>query len=172
MAIATTTSFWYYTVQRKKQNLIRDANIKKSYAKVKDRELSKNPAAFDAIYLTEAPKPSSQELHPERRAMLDGPKPTAPLDSTFTTKKDHRRRHPKANPFQKEAHLARQRIEQAKEKQKAIEYSQKQRQEKLMERDRYRKAMAKARTGGKNGQRKLGRESKILLEKVKMIMSE
>lgn len=152
--------------------MIHNANIKKSYAKVKERELSKNPAAFDAIYLTEAPKLSSQELHPERRAMLDESNPMAPLNSTSTIRKDHRRQHPKANPFRKEAHLAQQCMEQAKEKQKAIEYSQKQRKEKLMERERYRKAMAKARAGGKNGQRKLGRESKILLEKVKMIMSE
>jgi hypothetical protein len=32
--------------------------------------------------------------------------------------------------------------------------------------------MAKARTGGKNGQRKLGKESKVLLEKVRRIVGE
>ena len=32
--------------------------------------------------------------------------------------------------------------------------------------------MAKARTGGKNGQRKLGRESKVLLEKVQNLVAE
>jgi len=32
--------------------------------------------------------------------------------------------------------------------------------------------MAKARTGGKNGQRKLGRESTVLLEKVKRLAGD
>ena len=49
---------------------------------------------------------------------------------------------------------------------------QRQRQQKLEERERFRKAMAKARTGGKNGQRKLGRESKVLLERVQRMVSE
>ena len=41
---------------------------------------------------------------------------------------------------------------------------------KVEERERFRRAMAKARTGGPNGQRKLGRESKVLLEKVKKMV--
>lgn len=42
----------------------------------------------------------------------------------------------------------------------------------MEERERFRRAMAKARTGGKNGQRKLGRESKVLLEKVRRVVGE
>jgi hypothetical protein len=44
--------------------------------------------------------------------------------------------------------------------------------QKIEERERFRKAMAKARTGGKNGQRKLGKESKVLLERVKRFVGE
>ena len=42
----------------------------------------------------------------------------------------------------------------------------------MEERERFRRAMAKARTGGPNGQRKLGRESKVLLEKVKRMVGD
>lgn len=83
-----------------------------------------------------------------------------------------RRQRHKVIPFQKEIQLAQQRREAAEERRIAIEKSQQQRQEKLEEREKFRKAMAKARIGGKNGQRKLGRESKVLLEKVKRIVSE
>ncbi|CRK21301.1 hypothetical protein BN1723_012328 [Verticillium longisporum] len=41
------------------------------------------------------------------------------------------------------------------------------RERKVADRERYRRAMAKARRGGENGQRKLGRESNLLLEKVR-----
>jgi hypothetical protein len=40
----------------------------------------------------------------------------------------------------------------------------------LEEREKFRSAMAKARTGGRNGQRKLGRESLPLLERVRRMM--
>jgi hypothetical protein len=41
---------------------------------------------------------------------------------------------------------------------------------KTEEREKFRSAMAKARTGGRNGQRKLGRESQPLLERVRRMM--
>jgi hypothetical protein len=53
---------------------------------------------------------------------------------------------------------------------KAREAAELERQAKIEERERFRKAMAKARTGGPNGQRKLGRESNVLLEKVKRMV--
>ena len=46
----------------------------------------------------------------------------------------------------------------------------KERKQRIAERERFRKAMAKAKSGGLNGQRKLGRESKVLLEKVKKLV--
>lgn len=41
---------------------------------------------------------------------------------------------------------------------------------KLQERERFRRAMAKARVGGRNGQRRLGRESEVLLERVRRVV--
>lgn len=113
-------------------------------------------------------------MHPERQALLgesevfvvSEPKEAAEHRSQVPTKRRH-----KQNPFEKEAQQAQQRKEEAAARLEAIEESNRQRKKKLEERERFRKAMAKARTGGKNGQRKLGRESKVLLEKVKRVMS-
>lgn len=161
-----------HTAQKIKQNLIRNAKIKKSYTKVKKLELSKNPEAFNSAYLTEVPEPHSQELHPERQAMLNEPEVPVEQSSISKSKNGRRRQRHKVIPFQKEVQLAQQRKEDADGRRKAIEQSQQQRQEKIEEREKFRKAMAKARVGGKNGQRKLGRESKVLLEKVKRVVSE
>ena len=106
--------------------------------------------------------------------MLDEPETQTPLQKTERVEiQRHRRpKQPKPIPFEKEARLAQQRKEEAEIRRRAIEDSRAERQQKIEERERFRKAMAKARTGGKNGQRKLGRESKVLLEKVKRVMDE
>ena len=79
---------------------------------------------------------------------------------------------PKPTPFKKEAQLAQQRKEERERRQKEIEEANRQRQAKIEERERFRKVMAKARSGGKDGKRKLGLESKVLLEKVQRMMAE
>ncbi len=79
-------------------------------------------------------------------------------------------RRPRPAPFSKEAKLAEQRKAEAETRRKAREEANLQRQQKTAERERFRKAMAKARAGDKNGQRKLGRESHILLERVQQLM--
>ena len=67
---------------------------------------------------------------------------------------------------------AQKRKAEAEERRRAREEAERERQRKIEERDKFRRAMAKARTGGKNGQRKLGRESQPLLEKVKRLVAE
>jgi len=88
-----------------------------------------------------------------------------PLDRT-------RDRKPKPQPFQKEENEANRRKREAEERREAREKANRGRIQKLDERDRFRKAMAKARTGGKNGQRKLGRESQVLLERVQRMVGQ
>lgn len=85
-----------------------------------------------------------------------------------------RRRHkrPKPRPFEKEGRIAQQRQADTEARKQAFQEGDRQRQLKAREREKFRKVMAKARSGGKNGQRKLGLESKVLLEKVKRTMSE
>ncbi|KAM0797287.1 hypothetical protein BDR22DRAFT_892393 [Usnea florida] len=154
-------------VQKIKQDLIRKAKVKKSYDKLKEREpLDTKPSVYST-----PPEPSaSLELHPERQAMLDSPHP-APATQEQDDPQQQPPRHkkaprPKAVPFRKEALRAQQRREENERRRKEYEEASRQRQAKIEERERFRKAMAKARSGGRDGQRKLGRESKVLLEKV------
>ena len=108
--------------------------------------------------------------------MLEGP------DAAIPKQVDDAQRHQqlqqrkatrhKPVPFRKEILLAQQRQTEKEERIKTVEEGKRQKQEKLEQRERFRKAMAKARSGGKNGQRKLGRESKVLLEKVQRMMNE
>ena len=158
-------------VQKIKKDLIRKAQVKKSYSKIKEREqfAPSKTLIYDAELESEAA--ASLELHPDRQAMLDEPEqPAATLKQTGSEPKK-RRPHPKPVPFQKEALLAQQRREERERRQREIEESRKQREAKIEERERFRRAMAKARSGGRDGQRKLGRESKVLLEKVQKMMN-
>ncbi|MCJ1405157.1 hypothetical protein MMC11_008383 [Xylographa trunciseda] len=167
-------------VQKIKRDLIHKAKLKRSYAKLKERE----PVLKTTAYTEASPEkagewegpeePASLELHPARQAMLDAPEEPA-QDSATGQSEDQRRprsRKPKPIPFQKEAREAQRKKEEARARQEAYEEASRQRQQKLEERDKFRKAMAKARTGGRNGQRKLGRESQVLLERVKRVLGE
>ena len=157
--------------QKIKENLIHKAKVKKSYAKLKEREQPEKPPAFDPYADAEETSSPTVELHPERQAMLDSQDPiekTEPKDYT-----DHRSRtsaRSKPRPFEWEARLAEQKREEARARQLVFEASNRERQEKAEERERLRNAMAKARRPDRNGQRKLGRESKVLLEKVKKLV--
>ena len=105
--------------------------------------------------------------------MLDEPE-TALAERGSVTSHSQRRRppRPKPTPFKKEAQLAQQRKEERERRQMEIEEANRQRQAKIEERDRFCKVMAKARSGGKDGKRKLGLESKVLLEKVQRLMAK
>ncbi|KAI9874606.1 MAG: hypothetical protein M1830_009571 [Pleopsidium flavum] len=162
-------------VQKIKKDLIHKAKVKKSYAKLKERE----PQQPRAVIWNDNPGAESNAepslaLHPERQEMLDKPviepeEVRPPAQDRLRTPRERRR---KPVPFEKEARLAENRKVEAESRRKEIEEANKQRQQKIEERERFRKAMAKARAGGRNGQRKLGRESKVLLEKVKRVVGD
>lgn len=80
------------------------------------------------------------------------------------------RNRPRVNPYNKEVQVAEERQAAADARRTAREKADLERAQKLEERERFRKAMAKARTGGANGQRKLGRESQVLLERVQRLV--
>lgn len=161
-------------VQKIKHDLIRKAKVKKSYNKLKEREQLENPPIIPSVYATEDNQPASLELHPDRQAMLDKPESTVRDRPEINNDRPRRQRsrRGKGAPFEKEIRLAKQDKEQAAAEQLAIEERNRQRQKKFEERERFQKDMAKAREGGKSGQRKLGRESKVLLEKVKRSIPE
>ena len=148
--------------------------MKKSYAKLKERELRDNAKTSTAAPPTEREEPATLDLHPERQAMLDEPEVQRPPEhmEIAEVRRPRRPKLPKPVPFEKEARLAEQRREEAETRRRVVEDSRAQRQQRTEERERFRKAMAKARTEGKNGQRKLGRESKLLLEKVRRVIAE
>jgi hypothetical protein len=160
-----------YSVIKIKHDLIHKAKVKKAYAKVKANEPVVKPVIPTE---SETAPETSQELHPDRQAMLD--KPSLPdqeeqfQQSQFGQRKDRRPRRP--GYFEKEQAFAETKKAEAEARRVDFERREKERKEKTEERERFRKAMAKARTGGKNGQRKLGRESSILLEKVKRMVQE
>jgi hypothetical protein len=160
------------TVIKIKKDLIHGAKIKKSYAKVKAREEpAPAPAAPGASTIViQAPSEPEQELHPERQAMLDAPVESATVPRYAGPKSESKPRAKKPGYFDKAKAEADAKKREAEERRAEFERRDTERKSKVAERERHRRAMAKARTGGKNGQRKLGRESVVLLDKVKRMV--
>ena len=169
-------------MQKIKNDLIHKAKVKQSYAKIKEREAA-NLAARSSYYkdaegddnengkeVLEEPT-ANLELHPTRQAMLLEPEGREHHASSEGKPRQRSKRR-KSQPFAKEAKLAEERKEEARKRQELHEENNRTRQQRIEGRERHRRALAKARQVGKNGQRKLGRESKILLEKVQQLVAE
>lgn len=166
-------------MQKIKADLIGKAKIWKDYEKLKKH--GKVPEKEESIPI---PASMAAELeqggdedeptvapHPDRQILMDKDEEPEPGPSQPRERKPRERR-PKEAPFRKEYEQAQQRKAEAEQRRKEREEGQRQRERKIAEREKFRKQMAKARTGGKNGQRKLGRESQPLLDKVRRMMSE
>jgi hypothetical protein len=168
-------------VQKIKKDIITKAKLKKQYAKLKARE-EEEGVPQKSVYDHEgddnipetpaepAPEPTL-DLHPDRVQMLEEASQNPDPASTHPADRDRRRRQSRPQPFRKEAELAEKKREQADARQKAREEADRERVRKIAERERFKKTMAKARGAGP-GQRKLGRESTVLLEKAKRLMSK
>jgi len=161
-------------VQKIKADLIHKAKVKKSYAKLKAQELSAGPVkpSYPA-QSTKAerdgnedkgvqPEPASLDLHPDRQAMLD----SHPAELNASRQQGEgldmeprRKRRPKPSPFIKE-------VKMAEERNKELEAMRKLRE--IREKDR--QAMIRARRPDQFGKRRLGRESKVLLNRVKRMV--
>ncbi|PQE23250.1 hypothetical protein CJF31_00006967 [Rutstroemia sp. NJR-2017a BVV2] len=172
---------WKRKVDKIKKTLIHKAKVKKSYAKIKAQEqgnLESERKIYDTLEREEGEdgaRKTQQELHPDRKAMLDAPEEEEEERAGERNRNRDRRggnngRGNKPAYFAKEMEIARKQKEEREAKQAEFERRQKEIAEKREERERFRRQMAKARSGGKNGQRKLGRESKVLLERVKKIV--
>ena len=148
--------------QQIKRNLIEKAKLKKEYAKVK--------AAHEAE-VTAEPETTVSEPHPDRQILIEqGPQDEVEEKERQQGTFERRQRKPKVAPFAREQRRADQAKAEAEARRKAIEEADLQRQQKLEERDKFRRAMAKAKTPGRDGKRKLGRESTVLLEKVRKMV--
>lgn len=159
-------------VQKIKNDLIRKAKLQKSYVKLKERQPADTAKhVYNSLEVAEN-ESASLEPHPDRRAMIDEPEAFISRHQlSEQSPRERRLKRPKSAPYKREVQLAQQRREERESQQKEREESNRQRQTKIEERERFRIAMAKARSGGTDGQRKLGRESKVLLEKVQRMMS-
>jgi hypothetical protein len=151
-----------------KKDLVQKAKIKKEYAKVKAREppVDKpipNEAPEDENPATEEPQ---VQMHPDRQALREASEdPTSPQQP----RRSMHGRRPKI--FEKEMGIAAKQKAEAEARREAFRKAQEERASKIAQRQKFRREMGKAR-GGPDGKRKLGRESKILLERVKKIVGE
>lgn len=179
-------------VKKIKESLIERALIQKEYARLKrqgklpeiqdesiptpasahlDQDQDQNNSSDEPAAPAQAEPPSAP--HPDRQAQMNAPSPSPePVEKPTPRERQPRQRKPKHQPFAKEHAQAQARKEEAERRRQVREQAERERAMKREERERFRKAMAKARTTGPNGQRKLGRESNVLLDKVKRMVAE
>ncbi|KAI0110106.1 hypothetical protein F4814DRAFT_425791 [Daldinia grandis] len=174
---------WRRKVDKIKRDLIHKAKVKKAYKKIKAAEQGSSkpnitPTSGDVDADVDAevgpgPEPPSPQLHPERQAMLDvdeeqaEPSPPPPGDRPPRQRKQKVR---KPGYFDKAVADGDRKKAEAEARAQEVARRNAERESKIAERERFRKAMAKARKPGRDGQRKLGRESGLLLEKAKKIV--
>ncbi|KAL7784907.1 hypothetical protein V8C37DRAFT_395075 [Trichoderma ceciliae] len=184
---------WRRKVDKIKRDLIHKAKVKKQYAKIKaadkkaaeatvrpshgdnedDGEDEVKSAQGDAEEEEEDEEEEGEKLHPTRQLMLkdedmaqvgaDPVKTTGPSDG-------QRRRTRRPGYYEKQLQKAAERRDEAEAKRKEYERRMEERSQKQAERERFKRAMAKTRD--KDGKKKLGRESALLLEKVKRLVAE
>ncbi|PYH98546.1 hypothetical protein BO71DRAFT_316115 [Aspergillus ellipticus CBS 707.79] len=153
--------------QKIKSDLISKAKVKKAYAKVRAAELAAAPPK--PIYTAdengeEQPEPASLELHPDRVAMLNEPVPEPTPQQQRGDRRDakgRRQRKPKPSAFAREMEIAETRRKEAEKRREDREFRQKDRE-----------AMARARRPDQQGKRRLGRESKVLLDRVQRMVGQ
>lgn len=194
-------AIYILAVTKIKKDLIHKAKVKKEYAKIKSQEPRQKPqrkpvgqddsddAAADshrdedagalkdrkADHATEAADSAAEKMHPTRELMLkDEEKAQAgagaePEDGQGPSD-GMRRRTRRPGYYDKQLRKADEKRAEAEERAKEAQRRREERERKLAERQRFKKAMAKTR--GRDGKKKLGRESTILLDKVKRLVSE
>ncbi|KHO02141.1 uncharacterized protein MAM_01142 [Metarhizium album ARSEF 1941] len=168
---------WRRKVTKIKKNLIQKAKVKKEYAKVKAREHGNDDDddEDDANPPVEPPKSQDgggEKIHPTRELMLkDEERAQAGAGASADPASDGvRRRTRRPGYYDKQLKKAEACRKESEERALEMQRRREERQRKLAERERFKKAMAK--TVGRNGEKKLGRESTILLDKVKKMMEK
>lgn len=130
-------------------------------------------------------QPTPPQLHPERQAMLDDDEGGGDVDEEHgdlpsgnsnrrnqSQQERHHRERRSRKPGYFDSALTKASRKKAEAEQREAERAAREaeRQRKSEDRDRMRRAMAKARKPGRDGQRRLGRESGLLLERVKKMV--
>ncbi|KAJ4158018.1 uncharacterized protein LMH87_008565 [Akanthomyces muscarius] len=172
---------WRRKVTKIKKDLIHKAKVKKAYAKIKERE-QKEPGDGETEQDAAAAAPEKDEqeataaaekevMHPTRELMIrDEEVAQNSAKGEHDTSDGHRRRTRRPGYYDKQLALAEERQAEADRRAREREERTAQRNHRLAERDKFKRAMAK--TVGRDGKKKLGRESGILLDKVKRMLAD
>ncbi|KAG5961141.1 hypothetical protein E4U56_004038 [Claviceps arundinis] len=184
---------WRRKVTKIKKDLIHKAKVKKEYAKIKSREQIKQQSTTyknvdddaddggkDQGGDTGRERESAQEepqekMHPTRELMLKDEDmaqvgATASSDATTTTRDGSRRRTRRPGYYDKQLSKAEEKRKEEEQRRMEMQRRGEERERKIADRQKFKKAMAK--TVGRDGKKKLGRESNILLDKVKRMMDK
>ncbi|KAK2590812.1 hypothetical protein QQS21_011499 [Conoideocrella luteorostrata] len=171
---------WRRKVTKIKKDLIHKAKVKKEYAKIKAREQQKDEPSGDddnapnSQHDTQDQREGIQEkmLHPTRELMLKDEE-KAQIGATAavaSTSDGSRRRTRRPGYYDKQLKKAEEKRKEAEERQLEFQRRREERERKIDERQKFKRAMAK--TIGRDGKKKLGRESTILLDKVKRMTAK
>lgn len=159
-------------VTKIKHELIHKAKVKKAYKKIKAREQEaageNAPEAQD-----EEEEAAAEKMHPTRQLMLadeDKAQVNAVPEEGEHNTDGQRRRTRRPGYYDKQLQKAEQQKTEAEEREQEYQRRREERERRMAERDRYKRAMAKTR--GRDGKKKLGRESSLLLDKVKRMVAE
>ncbi|KAK5943985.1 hypothetical protein PMZ80_003266 [Knufia obscura] len=185
--------------QKIKNDLIQKAKVKKAYAKLKAQEPEEGDEGTTYDPYAEAEDPTrpavrhdsgdedgeaengtqatSNEIHPERQAMLDKPEEEQPAEELNWRRNQGRRRdgndrggrkdrQPKGNRDVERPVRYNKEFAQAEERKAQMAARERAREQ----REKERRAMAKARKPGKDGKQKLGRQSNVLLSRVERLV--
>ncbi|KIL92768.1 hypothetical protein FAVG1_03948 [Fusarium avenaceum] len=173
---------WRRKVTKVKKELIHKAKVKKAYAKIKAREQEnapppktsqpvqdEAPAGADAGE-EKQPEEEPEVMHPTRHLML-ADEAKAQENSVGEHNSDgNRRRTRRPGYYEKQLGKAAELRQEEEQRRQEFQRRREEREQKMAERDRYKRAMAKTRD--RDGNKKLGRESSLLLDKVKKMIAE
>ncbi|KAF5673778.1 hypothetical protein FHETE_3165 [Fusarium heterosporum] len=168
---------WRRKVTKVKKELIHKAKVKKAYAKIKAREQENAPPPKPSAEVVgdeagegKQPEDEGEKMHPTRHLML-ADEAKAQENSVGEENSDgNRRRTRRPGYYDKQLSKAAQLRQEEEERRQEFQRRREEREQKIAERERYKKAMAKTRD--RNGNKKLGRESSLLLDKVRKMVAE
>lgn len=116
---------------------------------------------------TQLPPPSQHQQQQPEEANDEEPQRLQPHPHR---RKNHQR--PPNGYFSKELAAAERAKQAAADRRAEAERREKERQRRIADRERYRRAMDKAKAPGRDGRPRVGRESKLLLERVRRVMGD
>ncbi|KAH6635260.1 hypothetical protein B0J18DRAFT_487369 [Chaetomium sp. MPI-SDFR-AT-0129] len=120
---------------------------------------------------TQLPPPSQHQQQPQQQPEAEAAEDEPPRLHPHPHRRENHQRQPNGY-FSKELAAAERAKQAAADRRAEAERREQERQRRIADRDRYRRAMDKAKAPGRDGRPRVGRESKLLLERVRRVMGE